>query len=185
MKNRSGETRNRWKKLPLTTARIVVLVVQVLAGLIIAPRLLAQTPPQSPAVPQWQADAGGKMTFDVASIKRDKSSDGRRTNFSLGPGDDYSPSGGLFTATNMPVSAYIFFAYKVTINQLNLLLPQLPKWVTSDGYDIQARAVGNPTKDQMRLMMQSLLADRFKLTIHYEIRQMPVFGLILVKPGKL
>jgi uncharacterized protein (TIGR03435 family) len=171
----------------LRIASVVVLAATLLAG--VRAKLSAQStgveaPNGQPPTPQWQIDAGGKMAFDVASIKRNKSSDARRTNFPLGPGDDYSPNGGLFTATNMPVSAYIFFAYKVTINQLNLLLPQLPKWVTSDGYDIQARASGNPTKDQMRLMMQSLLADRLKLIIHFETRQMPVFGLVLAKPGK-
>ena len=44
--------------------------------------------------------------------------------------------------------------------------------------------MGNPTKDQMRLMMQSLLADRFKLAIHTETKQGPVFALLLMKPGK-
>ena len=51
-------------------------------------------------------------------------------------------------------------------------------------YEIHATAEGNPTKDQMRLMMQSLLADRFKLKVHFETREMPVFALTLVKPGQ-
>jgi hypothetical protein len=50
---------------------------------------------------------------------------------------------------------------------------------------IDAKADGNPTKDQMRLMMQSLLADRFKLRAHFETKQVPVLALTLVKPGKL
>jgi len=41
----------------------------------------------------------------------------------------------------------------------------LPKWANSS-YLIEANTDGNPTKDQMRLMMQSLLADRFKLRVH-------------------
>ena len=63
-------------------------------------------------------------------------------------------------------------------------MPELPKWAVTDRFDIQARAPGNPTKDQMRLMMQSLLADRFKVVVHTETRQLPVFSLVLVKPGK-
>lgn len=55
---------------------------------------------------------------------------------------------------------------------------------TTDRFDIQARAEGNPGKDQMRLMMRSLLADRFKLAIHHETRQVPAFAIVLVKPGK-
>jgi uncharacterized protein (TIGR03435 family) len=77
------------------------------------------------------------------------------------------------------------FADKLTPNQVQSVLSQLPKWATTNRYDIQARAEGNPTKDQFRLMMQALLADRFKLAIHYEIKQQPIFALVLEKPGKL
>jgi uncharacterized protein (TIGR03435 family) len=57
--------------------------------------------------------------------------------------------------------------------------------VTTDRFDIDGKAQGNPTKDQMRLMVQSLLADRFRLAVHYETRQLPVFALVLDKPGQL
>jgi uncharacterized protein (TIGR03435 family) len=60
---------------------------------------------------------------------------------------------------------------------------QLPKSFPTDAFDIEARAAGNPTKDQMRLMMQSLLADRFKLRVHFETREGPVYALTLVRPG--
>jgi len=53
------------------------------------------------------------------------------------------------------------------------------------GSTFEARASGNPTKDQYRLMMQSLLAERCKFAVHYEMRQVPIFGLVLAKPGKL
>jgi uncharacterized protein (TIGR03435 family) len=43
---------------------------------------------------------------------------------------------------------------------------------------------GNPSKDEMRLMMHSLLADRFHLIGYYESRELPVFALTLIKPGK-
>ena len=136
------------------------------------------------------------MAFDVASVKRNTSgpppsfespnSSGNlpNSNVSLAPGDAYAPTGGLFTATNLTLLNYMVFAYKVTGNQVQLLRPQLPKWANTDRFDIQGRAVGNPGKDQMRLMMRSLLADRFKLAVHTETRQLPVFALLLVKPGK-
>jgi len=62
------------------------------------------------------------------------------------------------------------------------MLAPLPKWVTTDNFEIQAKAEGNPTKDQMRLMMQSLLADRFKLAVHFEDRPVPAYNLAAVKP---
>ena len=77
------------------------------------------------------------------------------------------------------------FAYKMTIYQVLTLQPELPQWTKGVRYDIEARASGNPTKDQYRLMMQALLADRFKLVAHHESRQVPVFALVLDKPGKL
>ena len=63
------------------------------------------------------------------------------------------------------------------------MLAHLPKWVDTDFFEIEAKAAGNPTKDQMRLMMQSLLAERFHLAVHYETQEMPVYALTPIKPG--
>ena len=63
------------------------------------------------------------------------------------------------------------------------MLARLPKWVDTDLFEIDAKAAGNPTKDQMRLMMQSLLAERFHLAVHYETQDMPIYALSLMKPG--
>ena len=53
-------------------------------------------------------------------------------------------------------------------------------------FDIQAKSdLPDPTKNQMRLMTQALLADRFKLHVHMETREMPVLALVLIKPGTL
>jgi uncharacterized protein (TIGR03435 family) len=130
------------------------------------------------------AGAASTQEFDVASVKPNRSTDRPYSNFPLGPGDLYVPNGGLFSATNFPLAMYIYFAYEINGNQAQALLPQLPDWVTTERFDIQARAEGNPTKDQMRLMMRSLLADRFKLAIHYEAREVPVLAFVLLKPGK-
>jgi uncharacterized protein (TIGR03435 family) len=124
------------------------------------------------------------QTFDVASVKPSRPGNQPNANFPLGPGDVYIPNGGLFSATNLPLVTYIFFAYKVIGNQGQFLLPQLPDWAKTDQFDIQARAEGNPGKDQMRLMMRSLLADRFKLALHNETREIPVLAFALSKPGK-
>jgi len=142
------------------------------------------SPPQSS---DWQIAAGGRMSFDVISVKKNTTAPARarNSNFPLGPGDVYVPNGGQFRALNYPLLSFIEFAYKIDDNQELLLLPQLPKWATTDRFDIQATVKGNPSKDQMRLMMQSLLADRFRLAVHYETRQIPVFALLLVTPGKL
>jgi uncharacterized protein (TIGR03435 family) len=98
----------------------------------------------------------------------------------------YGPTGGIFSSTNRPLIDYIVFAYKMTASERQDLMPQLPTWAVSDGFDIQAKSENHdPTKDQMRLMMQSLLADRFKLAVHTETRRVSVFALVLAKPGMI
>jgi uncharacterized protein (TIGR03435 family) len=142
---------------------------------------------EMPKIPQWQTAAGGKMSFAVASVRQSKPDSPRRDNMDLRPLDLFLPTGGLFTA-NVSLVEYIIFAYKITdTSQYESLRTQLPNWThfPPNKFDIQARAEGNPTKDQMRLMMQALLADRFKLAIHTETRQLPVYALVLDKPGKL
>jgi uncharacterized protein (TIGR03435 family) len=130
-----------------------------------------------------------RLAFDVASIKQNKSGappsgDMLRSNVPLDSGDFFVPTGGFFRATNQSLFQYVIFAYRIIGNQMQYLLPQLPGWVTADRFDIEARVAGNPSKDQLRLMMRSLLADRFKLAIHNETRQVPVFAMVLLKPGK-
>lgn len=61
----------------------------------------------------------------------------------------------------------------------------MPNWGAAEGFDIEAEAPGNPTVDQKRLMLQSLLADRFKMIVHRETRQLPIYALVLVRQGKL
>lgn len=141
------------------------------------------------ATQDWEAAAGGKASFEVASVKKVPSADSNtrppHSNFPLDSGDDYAANGGLFSAANWPLYSYIGFAYKVSPNTLRNLMDSLPKWCISDRFDIEARAQGTPTKDQMRLMMQSLLADRFRLAAHSERRQVPVYNLVLAKVGQM
>ena len=125
------------------------------------------------------------MSFEVASVKPSKPGAFRSPNFPLDSGDAFA-AGGRFSA-DFPVSVYITFAYKLTLTreQRESMLAHMSKWVSTDNFTIQAKAEGNPTKDQMRLMVQSLLADRFKLAVHFETEEAPIFVLTVAKPGKL
>jgi uncharacterized protein (TIGR03435 family) len=166
------------RRKPILKAILAV----VLTGAVCVPLCSAQS-----QTPDWQAAAGGKMVFDTASVHESTAESPHEfgANFPLGPGDVYNPNGGHFRAANLPLVVYIKFAYKITDNQEQFLLPQLPNWVTTISFDIEATAQGNPTKDQMRLMMQSLLADHFRLAIHYETRRVPAFELLVNQPGTL
>lgn len=151
----------------------------------------------------WEKAAGGKLQFEVASVRENKTDGESNSNFTLdGNGNTYwmidkdvrtAPSGDFFRATNQPLLRYIIFAYKLNGTQeLALRLRfwaglgvDVPAWVARTHYDIEARAPGAATKDQMRLMMQSLLVERFKLAVHKETRQAPIFALELEKQGTL
>ena len=127
-----------------------------------------------------------KLKFDVASVKQNKSdSDARPTsNVPLTQGKAYSPNGGVFTATNQSLFICILFAYKVSLTEAWDQFKQLPQWARTETFDIHAKTdIPNPTKDQMREMMQSLLEDRFKLAVHRETRPVSIFALTLAKPG--
>ncbi len=130
------------------------------------------------------AGAARSQAFEVASIRASRPGGQPYSNFPLGPGDVYSPNGGLFSTMNQPLVVYIFFAFKLNGNQGQYVLRQLPDWVSTEAFDIQARAKGTPGKDEMRQMLRALLSDRFKLAFHWENREVPVLAMVLSKPGK-
>lgn len=135
----------------------------------------------------WQSVAGGHLEFEVASVRPSEPGSSRGANMSMNIDDYLKPTGGLFTA-NYPPYIYIVFAYKLmpAHEQEKVLVDSLPKWASTQAFTVHARAASsNPTKDQYRLMMQSLLADRFKFVYHLEQRKVPVFALTLVKAGTL
>ena len=137
-------------------------------------------------MPAWQVAAGGHMEFEVASIKLSEIGKFRPPNIALNIDDEPIATGGRFFA-DFPLPVYVEFAYKLmlTREEREVMLAHLPKWVTSQPFVIEAKAPSaDVTKDQMRLMMQSLLAERFKLSAHFETHELPAFALVTVKPGK-
>jgi uncharacterized protein (TIGR03435 family) len=138
-------------------------------------------------MPAWQIAAGGPMSFEVASIRPAGPEARFCTNINLNLEDEPIPIGGRFSAT-AALGSYLALAYKFMPvgAQSDAVFGQLPKWATSGLFTIEAKApMANPTKDQMRLMMQSLLAERFKLAVHFETHDVPVMALVLIEPGKL
>lgn len=86
---------------------------------------------------------------------------------------------GGFAARNLTVNMLIQSAYNVKPWQIF----GGPPWVTTDGYDIEAKTEGNPSFHQKLEMLRPLLADRFQLKFHREMRQMPVYSLVVSKGG--
>ena len=120
---------------------------------------------------QSRAADADHPTFETASVKLDKSKE-PRVGIRIQPG-------GLYTATNVTLRLLIQNAYRVQSFQVS----GGPDWVGSDPYDIVAKAGANPMPGQIPLMMQALLADRFKLTVHRETKEVPVYALVMAKTG--
>lgn len=148
------------------------------------------TPPPAPKtllpIPAWQKVAGGKMEFEVASIHPTApGASSQWKGLDMSVEDEPPPPGGRISAMGA-LGMYIQFAYKLAVFQDRAAFDHLPKWATTELFDIEAKTpTTNPTKDQMRLMMQSLLADRFKLVVHFETQNVPVMALVRVNPGAL
>jgi uncharacterized protein (TIGR03435 family) len=87
-----------------------------------------------------------------------------------------STSGDRVSMTNTTLSNVILHAYGVKFYQVDG-----PPWILTERYDIIAKAADNTPRDQVPLMLQALLADRFKLKVHRETRELPVYELIVTK----
>src|SRR5215467_8738550 len=153
----------------LTTAGIVSVVHVV----------IAQTPP-SPE-------------FEAASIKRNTAVSARR-NLEVTPG-------GRFVATYTTLRELVTLAYKLQSGRVghDSQISGGPTWIDSDHFDVVAKAAGMPAGfnsnvaagatrpdeinaiEQVRLMLRTLLADRFKLTVHNEILSRPVYALVVAR----
>jgi uncharacterized protein (TIGR03435 family) len=130
-----------------------------------------------------QAQPMSAPAFEVASIKASKADDFRRVGMKFLPG-------GRFLATNYPLQVLIAGAYNIPYQSSRLTGG--PAWVRSDRYDIEARAdtesipiglAAQVKRARMRLMLQKLLTDRFKLVIRRETQELPVYAIVVAKKG--
>jgi bla regulator protein BlaR1 len=160
------------KKILLGAAAVVAMTAPIVLGLVNAGpgRTISQTENTAANVP----------AYEVASIKPEKSS-----------GDMFSvmntPDG--FTA-NTTLQMLIRVSYGVQDFQIS----GAPNWVNSDKYNVEAK-MDKGTVDELRKlgedqqeparerMLQALLAERFKLTLHRETKELPVYSLVIAKNG--
>jgi uncharacterized protein (TIGR03435 family) len=85
---------------------------------------------------------------------------------------------GRFTTVNMSLSSLVSLAYNLKRYEYSG-----PSWMDSERFDIVAKVPLGATKEQFRVMLQNLLADRFKLAIHREKKDMQVYELVVGKNG--
>jgi uncharacterized protein (TIGR03435 family) len=134
--------------------RSMAILVLVAGGVIASAQ-----PPQSPT-----AD----VAFEVASIKPNVSASNSSTTRTV-------PGG--FQATNAQVQWLISYGYDIRPNQI----AGVPAWAESSRFDVLARAAGDPSGEEIRQMVRTLLAERFKLALHKEAREQPTYALVLAR----
>jgi len=117
--------------------------------------------------------SAGAQSFEVASIKpAQPASPDRFTGIQ-------SLAGGRFNTFSTSLRLLIMYAYNVKDYQVS----GGPGWANSETYDIVAKADGNATRPQLRLMLQALLKDRFKLALRPGTKDAPIYELMLAKGG--
>jgi uncharacterized protein (TIGR03435 family) len=137
----------------------------------------------APVAPPVDAASIKVPAYEVVSIKPHKDEDKFGGSMSRS-----MPDG--FTATGMTLQMLIRGAYDKEENEIL----EAPGWFKSEKYDIKAkiddadieafkkldREQANTMRDRM---MQGMLADRFKLTLHHETREWPIYALVVAKSG--
>jgi uncharacterized protein (TIGR03435 family) len=116
-----------------------------------------------------------RPAFDVASVRENRSG---------GDQGMLLPQGSQLNAQNYRLRLLIQFAYRVQPFEL----VGGPDWIDSARFDVTAKApfepkrapVGDPP-GEMEQMVQTLLAERFKLQVHRETREMPIYALVLAR----
>jgi uncharacterized protein (TIGR03435 family) len=164
----AGQTRGRASAPSVATA-LAAAAVLVAA---IAP---LRAVPQGASAPQGAQEPA--LAFEVASVRRN----------TTGVNEQYirRDQGGNVTVVNMPLRALITFAYQIQSFQLE----GGPDWIASDRFDIVAKpgrempitSPFEPGRDPLRLMLQTLLADRFGLAVHKETKDLPIFELVMAR----
>jgi uncharacterized protein (TIGR03435 family) len=121
---------------------------------------------------QVKTDTAPRLEFEVASIKPSKPG-------SDGGGIKPLPGGQTYVATNVPVKLMIKLMFHLNDRQIS----GGPGWLDTDLYDVEAKADGPHSIDELHVMFQNLLVDRFKLAYHKETRTLPAYELVVDKSG--
>ena len=130
-----------------------------------------------------QSQRATRLQFEVASIRPNKSQDWHNRQLNFSPG-------GRFRAINLPLLGIIAIAYNLPFQSRRL--SGGPDWIRSEAYDIEATAPegaippdlpADARTGKMRLMLEALLAHRFKLQIHRVVEDQPVYALVIAKNG--
>jgi uncharacterized protein (TIGR03435 family) len=112
------------------------------------------------------AQAVAPVSFEVASVKPN-TGDSQRVSFG------FTVDG--YTATNVPLRLLVMSAYGIRPSQV----AGGPGWINVTRFDVIARASPGAPRDALMLMLRTLLAERFTLAARLELREQPIYALVL------
>jgi len=121
---------------------------------------------------QSQTEEKDPLTFEVASVK--VSAPGGRGGIIR-----QMPGGQTYHAESVPLRVAMTVAYTVTDRQIS----GGPSWMATDQFDIEAKAARPRTSDELHVMLQHLLEERFHLVLRRESREQPVWALVVDRGG--
>lgn len=124
--------------------------------------------------------ANPRLEFEVASVKPwTPPADGGRGPIMMGmQGGPGTADPSQVRYSGLPLKMVLANAYDVRPFQING-----PAWLDMERFDIVAKVPAGATKDQVRIMLQNLLADRFRLKLHHETKDSAVYELVVDKNG--
>jgi uncharacterized protein (TIGR03435 family) len=160
--------------------KLTVLLACGAAALVItmSPLTLAGAPQAAVAAPlRLQTTAGVKPAFEVASVKpaTPLGPMGLRSDQRGGPG---TSDPGMFTCRNCSLYWVLADAYPIHGYDFSG-----PDWLQNERFDFFAKIPAGATREEFQKMLQNLLAERFKLSVHRENRPMQVYELTVAKNG--
>jgi uncharacterized protein (TIGR03435 family) len=113
------------------------------------------------------------LAFEVASVKRNPDTGGASSGVQIRPD--------RLEAIWIPAQGLIIQAFGVS----GVRVIGMPDWARTERYDIRARTSKPSSRQEILTMLQTLLADRFSMKVHREMREMDIYALIVAKPGSL
>jgi len=135
----------------------VIRVVRFLGFLVLAGAACAQGP-----------------VFEAASVKPSGPRSVRMSNGGPGSSDPQR-----FSFTEATLQDLLFIAYDLD-DEMQI---SGPRWLSSERYDVVATLAPGASEEQFHLMLRNLMAERFKLALHHQTKESPVYALVIAKNG--
>ena len=114
----------------------------------------------------------GTLKFEVGSVKR-SAPNGQEADVRPAPG------GRRYVGSNVNLRSYLYVAYQIRPEQVS----GGPSWVDTEHFDLNAEAERPASIEDLHIMLQNFLTERFQLKLHHESKEMAVYALTVDKAG--